>query len=146
MGLCLRKKAFTLTELLVVVLIAGIMASFAIPNYSKAVERSHQTDAVNQLTTIWSANQVYRAQNGRFWPPDNNGGFGYLIVDINTNLALGVIENGMTYNCVGAGAPPGTFACTAARKPPAPTFTVRVTEAVLSATNPDPCVGGVNCP
>ena len=144
MGIVMRKKAFTLTELLVVVLIIGIMASFAVPNYTKSVERSHQTDAVNQLTTIWSANQIIRAQTGRFWPADNNGGFGYLIADINSNLGLGVIQNGMTYNCVGAGVPPGTFTCTAVRQAPATAFTVSVTEAVLSATNPQ-CTSGA-CP
>ena len=141
-----KKKAFTLTELLIVVLIIGIMASFGIPSYSRAIDRSHQSDASNQLTTIWAAEQVYRAQNGRFWPFDNAP---HNITEINTNLTLGIIPNGMTYSCTCTGGscatPPGNFQCNALRDPPATAFTVRVTNAVLSPTNPQ-CISGAACP
>ena len=138
-----NKFGFTLTELMVVVLITGIMASFAIPNYTKSVERAHQTDAVTQLTTVWAANQVYLAQTGRYWPP-SAGPFD--VTAINTSLGLGIIPNGMTYSCAGAGASPGTFTCSAVRVAPGLNFTVRVTDGLVTASNPDPCVGGANCP
>ena len=149
----LNKKAFTLTELLIVVLIIGVMASVGVPNYSRAIDRSHQSDASNQLTTIWAAEQVYRAQNGRFWPPNNNAKNDPAndINAINTSLTLGIIPNGMTYSCICTIAncnttPPGDFQCDADRDPPATAFTVRVTNGVLiSGTNPNPCAAGT-CP
>ena len=52
-----NNKGFTLIELLVVVLILGILAAMAMPQYFKAVERSRMTEAVNLLSNISSAQQ-----------------------------------------------------------------------------------------
>ena len=52
-----NKKGFTLIELLVVVLILGILAAMAMPQYFKAVERSRMTEAVTLLSNIASAQQ-----------------------------------------------------------------------------------------
>ena len=52
-----NKKGFTLIELLVVVLILGILAAMAMPQYFKAVERSRMTEAVTLLSNISAAQQ-----------------------------------------------------------------------------------------
>ena len=52
-----NKKGFTLIELLVVVLILGILAAMAMPQYFKAVERSRMSEAVSLLSSISQAQQ-----------------------------------------------------------------------------------------
>ena len=52
-----NNKGFTLIELLVVVLILGILAAMAMPQYFKAVERSRMTEAVTLLANIAQSQQ-----------------------------------------------------------------------------------------
>ncbi len=52
-----NRKGFTLIELLVVVLILGILAAMAMPQYFKAVERSRMSEAVSLLNSIAGAQQ-----------------------------------------------------------------------------------------
>ncbi len=135
------KKAFTIMEILIVVIIVGIIAAFAIPNYGRSVAQSHYQDAVMQLSAIRTANQIYFARTGAYWPNTP----GQTIAAINANLSLNIIENRKTYTCSPGTTIGTTFTCTAVYNATgSDTFTATVNENPLSTTNPQ-CTGGT-CP
>ena len=57
---------FTLIELLVVVLIIGILASVAVPQYTKAVEKSRAAGVIQKVKSLQNAVDMYLLAND--WP------------------------------------------------------------------------------
>jgi len=62
----MNNKGFTLIELLVVVLIIGILAAIALPQYMKAVEKSRASEALTLLGNLANAEHIYNMSQGSY--------------------------------------------------------------------------------
>ncbi len=64
-----RSRAFTLVEIMVVVVIIGLLAAAALPAYRLITLRSRAASVVNDLRTFSTVFITYSLQNGRY--PDD---------------------------------------------------------------------------
>lgn len=105
-------------ELMVVVIIVGIMAAFAIPSYTKANNKAEERQMIVNLRSIIAAQEIYKAQKGNYWPagayavPTGNQG----LPQLNTDLKLNII-NGTKYTYACQSSANQVFECTAAYSP-----------------------------
>ncbi len=61
-------KAFTLVEILIVVIILGILAAIVIPQFTQASNDARDSAITSNLQTIRSAMALYRVQHGDKFP------------------------------------------------------------------------------
>ena len=86
-----NKKAFTLIELLIVVLIIGILAAIALPQYQKAVEKTRLTQNIVNVRALYDALELYRLENGSYPPtPDGKPGSSYNVSYFNDLLSISI--------------------------------------------------------
>ena len=119
-------KGFTLIELLVVVLIIGILSSVALPQYTKAVEKSRATEAWTTLKAIYMAHTAYRMGNP-------GGSTSWADLDLSFTDENGqVVSSGNTFNTknwsyyiLDAGCGDSTYAPSATRRNSSDTYVLR---------------------
>ncbi len=68
------KKGFTLTEVLVVVLIIGVISAIAYPVYTKSINKSRAVEAINLLEMVRNKQIANYARKGEYLPTFSNIG------------------------------------------------------------------------
>ena len=128
---------FTLIELIVVVVLIGIIAGFAIPNYDKAIRKAHERDMSTQMMALHAANMIYRANAGKYWDTATVPETALSV--INSTLGINIISNdGTTYSYT-SNVGGTTFTATARWG----AYTIQIDQNPISGTNPS-CATG-NC-
>lgn len=70
----MKKDAFTLLELIMVVIIIAILVSIALPQYTKSTERAKDQEAITNLNLIKTAELIYYAELGQIYGPQGYDG------------------------------------------------------------------------
>jgi prepilin-type N-terminal cleavage/methylation domain-containing protein len=60
------RRAFTLLELSICIIIIGILVAFTVPSFSRVSEQNHVDAASQYLRSLWSAERVYWLENRTF--------------------------------------------------------------------------------
>ena len=89
----LNRKGFTLIELLVVVLIIGILAAVALPQYFKAVEKSRATEALSIMGSLAAAMERARLVSSTNVYPADLSSLDIEFADVNGSPVTGTTWN-----------------------------------------------------
>lgn len=117
------KKAFTLLELLIVVVVIGILVSLILPRYIATIERAKSAEAVTNVISIKTSVDRYWYQN-RSWPGDNN----FAALDIeDPNTITGILYS-YTFTNTGTTSALRSYTVNATRTVGATTYWVRWTQ------------------
>lgn len=117
------KKAFTLVELLIVIIIIGILVAIAVPQYQKMVEKGYYPQAVTKLRAFVDAERMYYLEHGiyvgvaTYWDGDDvksrfetpGGGGGDLLIGV-------PYDENWAYGCHGVPDPEKGYFCDAWRR------------------------------
>ena len=71
-------RAFTLIELLLVLVILGILAAIVVPKFSGRTEQARNTAAISQIATFGTALDAFEVDNGYY--PKGKSGLNDLVV------------------------------------------------------------------
>jgi len=77
MGVLSKNKGYTLTEIITVIIIIGVLASIALPSYGRFLQQRKFDEATPILMAIYEAQQVFFADNGNYTDDINNLGLGF---------------------------------------------------------------------
>ena len=89
----INKKAFTLVELLVVILIIGILAAIAVPQYQKAVARADLAQIISLTRSIKEAEELAYLNQGKYVAINK------LDISINNKDIKCVLDSQDYFNC-----------------------------------------------
>jgi type IV pilus assembly protein PilA len=92
---------FTIIELLIVVIIIGILAALAIPQFRKSAESSTAAEAYNNLNAIRRAEWAYYTKTGNIGAPaGGTTNLGFLNIENPNNMSNKSFEYSLSLNTV----------------------------------------------
>ncbi len=68
-----QRRAFTLVEILIVVVILGILAAIVVPQFAQASDEARKGTTIHELEKLRRAVGVYQARNDNVLPPVEEG-------------------------------------------------------------------------
>jgi prepilin-type N-terminal cleavage/methylation domain-containing protein len=97
------KKAFTLIEITVVVVIVSVIATVALTQYHQLLERESLKRSIMDLRTIDASQQMLFVKKARYCSSTHGGDFDCTsVANINQNLDMEIdSRDGVQYNCYG---------------------------------------------
>ncbi len=133
----LFKRSFTMVELIVVMIVMSIIASFAVPGFTKATTVAKARDAMHNIVIIHAAQSLYRSNYGFYIDAAD-------VDEVNDRLSLNIsVSDATSYACI----PAGVNVCTATASTGANTFKVTgILTDPVGATNPSCATSTANCP
>ena len=87
-----KSSAFTLIELLIVIVIIAILASVAFPVTALVMEQARRSEANNEVTQIKNAISAYELEYSKLPFPPGNGGEGDLKLDTFQDNIISVLS------------------------------------------------------
>lgn len=98
-----KHKGFTLIELIIVVVVISVLASIALPRFTKTIEHARDQEAIVNLNLIKAAELIYYNEYNSYWPP--LGSSQQSVTQINSALLLNLNNNNFTYTSDDAASP-----------------------------------------
>jgi len=89
---CAQNRGFTLTEIMMVVIIIGILASIALVRYDRTLTQARERDASTQLKVIHAANVLYHSRQGYYMPTGTGD-----LAAINQGMGLNILAKDLSY-------------------------------------------------
>lgn len=129
-----NKTGFTLIEIMIVVTIIGLITAFALPKFTKSMEKERARRTSSNLRIIHSALEIWKA-NSDSYPANGAQDLSYL----NTSLGLNILDTDFNYTYTNN----GSSYTVDAQKSDA-SYTIRITQAPIGPGNPT-CQQGT-CP
>jgi prepilin-type N-terminal cleavage/methylation domain-containing protein len=84
------RKAFTLLELLTVIIIISILAAWGLPNYTTSKEKASDKEAVSNLKIMQSAQMAYKLDAGTYY---SNASAAYINQNLRVSVPTGTNRN-----------------------------------------------------